>query len=74
VSLSGAVFIDRKNRHDAVKSFNQVGQEMKKNGVSASSRQADGHCGAAPDEQGQAAACSEETPGPHKLAALREAP
>ncbi|PWO00507.1 acyltransferase-domain-containing protein [Tilletiopsis washingtonensis] len=34
MSLSGAVFIDRKNRHDAVKSFNQVGQEMKKNGLS----------------------------------------
>lgn len=34
MSLSGAVFIDRKNRKDAVKAFNQVGNEMKKKQVS----------------------------------------
>ncbi|CEH18256.1 1-acylglycerol-3-phosphate o-acyltransferase [Ceraceosorus bombacis] len=34
MSLSGAVFIDRKNRHDAVKAFNQVGAEMKKRKLS----------------------------------------
>lgn len=32
--FSGAVFIDRKNRHDAVKSFNQVGDAMKRKKVS----------------------------------------
>lgn len=31
--LSGAVFIDRKNRNDAVKAFNQVGSEMKRQKV-----------------------------------------
>lgn len=34
VSLSGAVFIDRKNRHDAVKAFDQVSKAMKDKGVS----------------------------------------
>lgn len=34
VSLSGAVFIDRKNRHDAVKAFEQVADAMKTKGVS----------------------------------------
>lgn len=33
VYLSGAVFIDRKNRHDAVKAFNQVSQRMKEQKV-----------------------------------------
>lgn len=32
--LSGAVFIDRKNRHDAVKAFNQVAKAMKDKMVS----------------------------------------
>lgn len=34
--LSGAVFIDRKNRNDAVKAFNQVGSEMKRQKVRTS--------------------------------------
>jgi 1-acyl-sn-glycerol-3-phosphate acyltransferase len=34
VSLSGAVFVDRKNNKDAVKLMNQAGEDMKKNGVS----------------------------------------
>jgi len=34
VSLSGAVFIDRKNRNDAVKAFDQVSKAMKDQGLS----------------------------------------
>ncbi len=34
VSLSGAVFVDRKNRHDAVKVMEKAGDDMKKKGVS----------------------------------------
>jgi len=34
VSLSGAVFVDRKNNKDAVKLMNQAGEDMKKNGIS----------------------------------------
>ncbi|CAO1630531.1 unnamed protein product [Sympodiomycopsis kandeliae] len=34
MALSGAVFIDRKNRNDAVKAFNQVGAEMKRKKLS----------------------------------------
>ena len=33
VYLSGAVFIDRKNRHDAVKAFDQVSKAMKEKDV-----------------------------------------
>lgn len=32
--LSGAVFIDRKNRKNALKTVQQAGDQMKKNGVS----------------------------------------
>lgn len=34
VSLSGAVFVDRKNRKDAVQAMNIAGEDMKKQGVS----------------------------------------
>jgi lysophosphatidate acyltransferase len=34
VSLSGAVFVDRKNSKDAVKAMNAAGEDMKKQGVS----------------------------------------
>lgn len=35
VSLSGAVFVDRKNSKDAVKAMNAAGEAMKKQGVSS---------------------------------------
>lgn len=34
MSLSGAVFVNRKNRHDAVKALAIAGEDMKKKGVS----------------------------------------
>ena len=34
VSLSGAVFVDRKNRKDAVQAMNVAGEDMKRQGVS----------------------------------------
>ena len=35
MSLSGAVFVDRKNRKDAVQAMNIAGEDMKKQGVGA---------------------------------------
>lgn len=35
MSLSGAVFVDRKNSKDAVKAMNAAGEDMKKQGVSS---------------------------------------
>lgn len=34
MSLSGAVFVNRSNRHDAVKAMNAVGEEMKRRDIS----------------------------------------
>ncbi|RXK36661.1 lysophosphatidate acyltransferase [Tremella mesenterica] len=34
VALSGAVFVDRRNRHDAVKAIQKAGDDMKKKGIS----------------------------------------
>lgn len=36
MSLSGAVFVDRKNRKDAVQAMNIAGEDMKKQGVGVS--------------------------------------
>ncbi len=38
VSLSGAVFVDRKNNKDAVKLMNQAGDDMKRKGVSSENK------------------------------------
>lgn len=40
MALSGAVFINRKNKHDAIKAFDQVGNDMKRKGVSRRKREA----------------------------------